>query len=215
MCYLFCFVSCLENNEVSNSENNNEPVIINSTDGVNCKEGFISEEIYNLGEVNYDLSTSWRIDSFLFGYKLQIDTTPYYIDLSGDTSWMALRRYSKQGQDSSYFIFRKRLFKKEGKFEDSEHIYSEFKVIYTLLQASITDNELNFLNGLHIGISRDSFRSLVSRYVDGYDSHTQYGTFVSCDTVSVHCDGLCGDCLFLFKDNKLVKIQFSNVDYEF
>jgi hypothetical protein len=206
----------LENNEVSNTENNNTPLIINSTAGINCKEGFISEEIYNLGEINYDLTTSWRIDSFLMGYNLQLDTTPYYIDmLSGDTSWMALRRYWKLSQDSSYFTFRTRLFKNEGKFVDSELNYSESKVIYTLLQASITDNKLNFLNGLHIGISRDSFRSLVSRYVDGYDSHTQYGTFVSCDTVSVHCDGLCGDCLFLFKDNKLVKIQFSNVDYEF
>ncbi len=182
----------------------------NNAEILSCNSGVINDFYFELGGVYSKLRTFQNIDSFLSYYNVSVDTISEIRHSTHDTFWIARRKYFSQGLDSSYFIFQAVLFRNN---DNLLHENSDDYIIYTLYDANICDEKLQFSNGVYIGMSRDLFSNQLKLSMD--TTQDIFRNFIACDTFQVNCDGLCGHFKYIFISDTLSAIVFKGLEYEF
>jgi hypothetical protein len=171
---------------------------------IDCKEVLMSNSLYYLGDIFPFLKPYYVLDSFFNGYSVIADSTLVFDHPAAPPEGLLhiRRKYWLPGSDSSYFIF------------NAKKRFQSYRSNYTLYEVNIVSSNIQFMDGIKIGMNRDDFKYIALSQGEITFHHTPdgYAEF-SCDTITVRCDGLGDYNFYIFNADTLKEILFFNHNF--
>jgi hypothetical protein len=166
---------------------------------IDCKEVIMSNSLYYLGNIFPSLKPYYVLDSFFNDYSVIADSTLVFKHPAAPPEGLlhVKRKYWLPDLDSSYFIF------------NTLTDLTSHESNYWLYEVNIVSSNVQFIDGIKIGIKRDDFKyiALSQGEISFHHIPDGYAEF-SCDTITVRCDGLGDYNFYIFNADTLKEILF-------